>query len=110
MVTSLSLYQLQRHADHHPYPTRRFQALRHFDESPQLPSGYASMLLLAYFPPPWFRQIDLLVAAHHEGDLTRANVLPSLRDRLMARWSAIPDDWACPQCAVRDKVDFRHLS
>nr|WP_290578852.1 rubredoxin [Algiphilus sp.] len=26
------------------------------------------------------------------------------------RWSAIPDDWACPQCAVRDKVDFRHLA
>lgn len=21
-------------------------------------------------------------------------------------WSAIPDDWACPDCAVRDKADF----
>jgi rubredoxin len=21
-------------------------------------------------------------------------------------WSAVPDDWACPDCAVRDKVDF----
>ena len=21
-------------------------------------------------------------------------------------WSAIPDDWACADCAVRDKVDF----
>lgn len=21
-------------------------------------------------------------------------------------WSAVPDDWACPDCAVREKVDF----
>jgi alkane 1-monooxygenase len=25
------------------------------------------------------------------------------------RWSQIPDDWACPDCAVRDKVDFRRV-
>jgi rubredoxin len=22
------------------------------------------------------------------------------------RWSAIPEDWACPDCAVREKPDF----
>ena len=21
-------------------------------------------------------------------------------------WSAIPDDWRCPDCGVRDKIDF----
>ncbi|HET7121666.1 MAG TPA: rubredoxin [Solirubrobacterales bacterium] len=21
-------------------------------------------------------------------------------------WSQVPDDWACPDCGVRDKVDF----
>ena len=21
-------------------------------------------------------------------------------------WSAVPDDWFCPDCGVRDKVDF----
>ena len=21
-------------------------------------------------------------------------------------WTSIPDDWACPDCGVRDKVDF----
>jgi rubredoxin len=21
-------------------------------------------------------------------------------------WSDVPDDWACPDCGVRDKVDF----
>ena len=47
VVTNLLLYQLQRHSDHHANPTRRYQSLRSFDDSPQLPSGYASMLLIA---------------------------------------------------------------
>nr|WP_234981595.1 rubredoxin [Fontimonas thermophila] len=21
-------------------------------------------------------------------------------------WSSLPDDWSCPDCAVRDKIDF----
>ena len=21
-------------------------------------------------------------------------------------WSGVPDDWACPDCGVREKVDF----
>ena len=25
-------------------------------------------------------------------------------------WSQIPDDWSCPDCGVRDKVDFRVLA
>ena len=86
VVTNLVLYQLQRHSDHHANPTRRFQALRHFDESPQLPSGYASMLLLAYFPTLWFRQMDPLVVQHYKGDLTRANLYPAKRESLLARW------------------------
>ncbi|HWY24357.1 MAG TPA: alkane 1-monooxygenase, partial [Nevskia sp.] len=76
IVTNLFLYQLQRHSDHHANPTRRFQALRHFDDSPQLPSGYASLILLAYFPPLWFRQMDPLVAKHYKGDLSKANLYP----------------------------------
>jgi alkane 1-monooxygenase len=166
IVTNLFLYQLQRHSDHHANPTRRFQALRHFDDSPQLPSGYASMLIPAYIPWLWFRQMDPLVVRHYRGDLTQANLYAPKRDALLARWhrtriddgrpepypgsranasamtggqtsryqctdcgfvydeaqgcpregfapgtrwSQIPDDWACPDCAVRDKVDFRRL-
>ncbi len=22
------------------------------------------------------------------------------------KWGEIPDNWACPDCAVRDKIDF----
>jgi rubredoxin len=25
-------------------------------------------------------------------------------------WSEVPDDWACPDCGVRDKVDFERES
>ena len=25
------------------------------------------------------------------------------------RWEAIPDDWCCPDCAVREKVDFEEV-
>lgn len=161
VVTNLLLYQLQRHSDHHANPTRSFQALRHFDDSPQLPSGYAAMILLAYFPPLWFRVMDPKVAAHHRGDLRGANLQPSQRNRLMTRWhtaddspvdtatdsaapspeasatsdamqcpncayiyraeqgcphegypagthwSALPESFQCPDCAVRDKPDFK---
>jgi len=86
VVTNLLLYQLQRHSDHHANPTRRYQGLRHFDDSPQLPSGYAAMVLVAYFPPLWFRLMDPRVVAHHGGDLTRANLQPSRRWQLLARW------------------------
>ena len=44
------LYHLQRHSDHHANPLRRYQALRHFDEAPQLPTGYAAMIVLALGP------------------------------------------------------------
>lgn len=87
-VTNLFLYHLQRHSDHHANPTRRYQALRHFDESPQLPSGYATMIVLCYFPPLWRRVMDKRVLAHYGGDVTRANIHPPKRARVLARYGA----------------------
>lgn len=90
VVTNLFLYQLQRHSDHHANPTRRYQALRHFDESPQLPGGYASMIVLAYFPPLWRKVMDHRVLAHYDGDVTRANIQPRKRAKVLARYGAPP--------------------
>ena len=98
VVTNLLLYQLQRHSDHHANPTRRYQALRHFEDSPQLPSGYASMLLAAYLPPLWFRLMDRRVVAHHDGDLTRANLHPRKRQQLLDRW--MPPAMTMPQASA----------
>jgi alkane 1-monooxygenase len=84
-VTNLFLYQLQRHSDHHAWPTRGYQALRHFDEAPQLPGGYASMILVAWIPPLWFRMMDWRVREHYDGDLTKVNLHPPVRDKVLAQ-------------------------
>ena len=90
IVTNLFLYQLQRHSDHHAYPTRSFQALRHFEDAPQLPGGYASMILPAYIPSWWFKIMDQRVVDHYKGDLSKANILPKRRAKLFAKFGFSP--------------------
>lgn len=75
IVSNLLLYQLQRHSDHHAWPERRYQSLRHFEEAPQLPTGYFGMFLLALVPPLWRRVMDPRVLAHVGGDTGRINRL-----------------------------------
>ena len=162
IATNVLLYHLQRHSDHHANPTRRYQTLRDFEESPVLPTGYAGMIVLAMFPPLWRRVMDPRVLAHFDGDITRANISPRKREKILARygasvaptaaeqaaideaaaraaadvevlaarcpgcgytyevdrgdehegfaagtaWSDVPDSWCCPDCGVREKVDF----
>jgi alkane 1-monooxygenase len=79
LVGNLLLYQLQRHSDHHAHPSRRYQALRHFANAPQLPAGYATMISVAYCPPLWFAWMDHRVMTHYGGDLGRVNVQASAR-------------------------------
>jgi alkane 1-monooxygenase len=175
IATNVLLYHLQRHSDHHANPTRRYQTLRDFEESPVLPTGYAGMIVLALIPPLWRRVMDPRVLAHFDGDLTRANIAPGEREKVLAHyasaadrrerstdvspdgtatadgltveaaqaagarvvggecpgceyaydeavgddregfppgtpWSSIPDGWCCPDCGVREKVDFVPLT
>jgi alkane 1-monooxygenase len=88
VVSNLLLFQLQRHSDHHAYPARRYQSLRHYDDVPQLPTGYAGMIVLAVIPPLWRRVMDRRVLAFYGGDVTRANLHPRTRDRVLARYGA----------------------
>ncbi|WP_067652631.1 alkane 1-monooxygenase [Nocardia harenae] len=88
LVTNIFLYHLQRHSDHHAYPTRRYQTLRSWDGAPNLPAGYATMILLAYVPPLWRRVMDPKVLAHYDGDVTRVNILPARREQVLARYGA----------------------
>lgn len=165
IATNVLLYHLQRHSDHHANPTRRYQSLRDFEESPVLPTGYAGMIVLAIVPAVWRRVMDPRVLAHFDGDLSRANLSPRKRDKILAKypppaataaadgreapsartatagdevlaarcpgcgytyrveegnelegfaagtaWADVPDDWCCPDCGVRDKVDFVPLT
>lgn len=165
VATNVLLYHLQRHSDHHANPTRRYQSLRDFEESPVLPTGYAGMIVLALFPPVWRRVMNPRVLAHFHGDLSRANLSPRKREKILARygaqvvsteldhpggslvehsrdqgealayrcpgcgytyevaageeregfaagtaWSEVPANWCCPDCGVREKVDFLPLA
>ncbi len=51
------LFELTRHSDHHYKASRKYQILRHFKESPQLPTGYPGSILMALIPPLWFSVI-----------------------------------------------------
>lgn len=157
IVTNIFLYHLQRHSDHHANPTRRYQALRDFKESPALPTGYAGMINLALIPPLWRKVMDHRVVEHLDGDVTLANIAPGKEAKYLAQfpppvehvlktddlfaqkfegevlaakcpgcgyvyevaagdehegfaagtaWADIPDDWCCPDCGVREKIDF----
>lgn len=54
LMGRMVLFELSRHSDHHAHPHKKYQLLEHFDESPQLPTGYPGMMLLASIPPLWF--------------------------------------------------------
>ncbi len=86
VMTNVFLFHLQRHSDHHANPLRRYQVLRSFEESPQLPAGYATMILLCLIPPLWRRVMDPKVLAHYDGDVTLANLHPPARERYLRRY------------------------
>jgi alkane 1-monooxygenase len=86
VASNVLLYHLQRHSDHHANPTRRYQALRHVEEAPQLPTGYAGMIVLAWLPPLWRRVMDPRLIAHYGGDVSRANISPRKLEKMLARY------------------------
>jgi alkane 1-monooxygenase len=86
VISNVFLFHLQRHSDHHANPQRRYQALCHADEAPQLPSGYATMVLLALFPPLWRRIMDPRVLAHYGGDVRLAALSPGKERKLLKRY------------------------
>ncbi len=88
IASNLLLYGLERHSDHHANPVRRYQVLRTFDEAPQLPSGYGTMIGLAYLTPLWRKVMDPKVLAVYDGDITKVNVHPRKRERIYARYGA----------------------
>ncbi len=89
VASNVLLYHLQRHSDHHANPTRRYQALRNVDEAPQLPTGYAGMIVLAWFPPLWRRVMDPRLLDHYDGDVTKCNIHPRRLGRVLERYGRV---------------------
>lgn len=65
-LTNILLIHLQRHSDHHAFPKRRYQVLRHHEDSPQLPAGYATMVLLALVPPLWKKVMNPIIDKYYK--------------------------------------------
>lgn len=72
MIGRLMLFELSRHSDHHYLASRKYQILRHHDDSPQLPTGYPGSMLLAMVPPLWFRIMNRKI------DLQKSIIAPAL--------------------------------
>lgn len=86
MFSNWALFHLQRHADHHAHPLRRYQSLRHFDKLPRLPSGYFGMFSVAYIPPLWRRVMDPRLLQAVGRDAARINFDPDQRQTLIRRY------------------------
>jgi alkane 1-monooxygenase len=55
VIGRIALFELSRHSDHHYLASRKYQVLKHHDDSPQMPTGYPGMIILAHIPPVFFR-------------------------------------------------------
>lgn len=80
------LYNLQRHSDHHANPLHRYQTLRSMNDAPQLPAGYAVLIILSTIPPLWRRIIDPKLLAHYDYDLNRINIHPPKLNKIFTRY------------------------
>ena len=57
-INRLMLLDLTLHADHHARPEVPYYGLREMKRGAELPYGYATLILLAWLPPLWFRMMD----------------------------------------------------
>tara|TARA_R110002073_G_scaffold40547_5_gene115233 strand:+ start:377504 stop:378538 length:1035 start_codon:yes stop_codon:yes gene_type:complete len=58
IIGKLMLFNLSRHSDHHYNGSKPYQVLKSLPESPQMPTGYPGMMLLALIPPLWFKYMN----------------------------------------------------
>ena len=63
-IGRILLFELSRHSDHHYLASRKYQILKHHDDSPQLPTGYPGTMLLALLPPLWFKIMNKKILQH----------------------------------------------
>ena len=55
IIGRIVLYELTRHSDHHYKTSKKYQVLDCHTKSPQMPYGYPTSIVLAMFPPLWFK-------------------------------------------------------
>ena len=63
------LYELTRHSDHHYKSQKKYQILEYHDISPQMPYGYPTSMVMAFFPRLWFDVMNKRIASHQKKDI-----------------------------------------
>lgn len=58
VISRFVLVDLSRHADHHYYASKPYHTLKSYENSPELPSGYAGLFFVAAVPPFWFKLMN----------------------------------------------------
>ncbi|MEO8933714.1 MAG: alkane 1-monooxygenase, partial [Xanthomarina sp.] len=57
-IGRIVLYELTRHSDHHHRSSKKYQILDSYKNSPQMPYGYPTSMLISLCPPLWFKIIN----------------------------------------------------
>ena len=60
-IGRIVLFELTRHSDHHFRPSKKYQILEKKTDSPQLPYGYPTSIILSLFPPLWFKIMNPII-------------------------------------------------
>ena len=55
VIGRIVLYELTRHSDHHYKTSKKYQVLDCHEDSPQMPYGYPTSMVLSLIPPLWFK-------------------------------------------------------
>ena len=58
VIGRIVLYELTRHSDHHYKTSKKYQILDCHEESPQMPFGYPTSMVISLFPPLWFKLMN----------------------------------------------------
>ena len=58
VIGRIVLYELTRHSDHHYKASKKYQILDCHEESPQMPFGYPTSMVISLIPPLWFKVMN----------------------------------------------------
>ena len=58
VIGRIVLYELTRHSDHHYKASKKYQLLDCHEESPQMPFGYPTSMVISLIPPLWFKLMN----------------------------------------------------
>jgi NAD(P)H-flavin reductase/ferredoxin len=102
-ISGYLLYNLTRHSHHHAMGEKPFWELRAYPDTPMMPHGYLTMILIAMVPPLWNRLVIPRVLAwdnHFASDAERP-LIAQANARSNHAWftQGLPEGMTLPEIA-----------